>query len=163
MTYVPQTPMLIQGTIEENIRFYRELDQREIRRAAERAGLHDEISRMPDGYGTVVSNTGTGLSGGQRQRLCLARALAGNSCLLILDEPTASLDELAARRVLDVLRSLSGKISILLVTHDPDAMQVCDRVVVVDGGRCIAMDGAESVGSVDRAGHPSRQRYVRER
>ena len=140
VAYVPQTSQLIWGTVADNIRFYRpQLSDDDIVRAARRAHVHDDIMSWPQGYDTVIGQRASAVSGGQRQRLCIARALAGAPDVLILDEPTSALDvasELAVQRSLDELK---GEVIMFLVAHRLSTLAVCDRVMVVVGGRLEAI------------------------
>lgn len=144
--YVPQQPFLFPTTIAENIAFglhesspYRQHES--ICQAARAAGLYDFIMSLPQGYDTVVGDGGQGLSGGQAQRLCIARALVRRPCLLILDEPTSSLDTASSDMIRQTIRDLvnqeedsHGKMAILLVTHNREMMRTADHIVVLDKG-----------------------------
>lgn len=141
VAYVPQTPQLVWGTVEDNIRFFRPWVTREdIEAAARQANIHDEILGWPKGYDTVVGQRASAVSGGQRQRLCLARALAGEPSVLILDEATSALDVKSEALVNDSLRKLQGRVTVFLVSHRPSALSMCDRVIVLVGGRVQAID-----------------------
>ncbi len=133
---VPQDSPVIAGTIAENIAVGRAAatgDQ--IRQAAELAGAAQFIEELPLGYDTVVSETGQNLSGGQRQRLAIARALISEAPILVLDEPTSGLDRHHERLVLTTLHLLRSRRTIILVTHNLDAVIDCTRIYVLDRGR----------------------------
>ena len=134
--YVPQDTKLLSGTVSENIRFFRpHIDDDAVRAAAVAAHIHDEIVTWRDGYDTVVGQRADAVSGGQRQRLCLARALAGGPSVLVLDEPTSALDARSERLVRESLQALKGDITVFVVAHRLSLIDVCDRVLEVDGGR----------------------------
>lgn len=134
---VPQDPLLVNASVADNIAFMRSgISQGDIESAARAAGIHDEIVAWPDGYDTVVGERGArALSGGQRQRVCIARALAGRPSLVILDEPTSALDNAAEEVVNQTLERLSGTCAVIVVSHRPEVLARCDRVVLLDSGR----------------------------
>ncbi|WP_410535542.1 ABC transporter ATP-binding protein/permease [Streptomyces sp. KL2] len=137
---VSQETYLFHATIAENLRLARpDATDGELADAARVAGVHDEITALPDGYATVLGERGATLSGGQRQRLALARALLADAPVLVLDEATSSVDE---RREADIVRELlnaaSGR-TVLVVAHRLSAVRHADRIVVLDQGRVDAV------------------------
>jgi ATP-binding cassette, subfamily B, bacterial len=134
VAYVPQEPRLYHATVADNIRFFRDLDDDAIQRAARLAHIHDVIVGMPDGYDTVVGQRADAVSGGQRQRICLARALAGNPSVLLLDEPTSALDAESEAAIQASLLELRGNLTMFIVAHRPSLLRICDRGLRVDGG-----------------------------
>ncbi|MGY0071242.1 ABC transporter ATP-binding protein/permease [Streptomyces sp. QTS137] len=137
---VSQETYLFPTTIADNLRLARpEATDGELTAAARAAGIHDEITALPDGYATVLGERGATLSGGQRQRLALARALLADAPVLVLDEATSSVDE---RREADIVRELltaAGGRTVLVVAHRLAAVRHADRIVVLDAGRVDAV------------------------
>lgn len=103
-------------------------------RAAEMAGIAEDIRQMPMGMNTIIAEGSGGISGGQRQRLLIARAICGKRKLLIFDEATSALDNITQKHVADSLASLKGTTRIV-VAHRLSTVQNCDRIFVVDGGK----------------------------
>lgn len=134
--YLPQDIDFFPASIAENIARLGYVDQARVVEAAEAAGVHAMILRLPKGYNTLLGEGGVTLSGGQRQRLALARAIYGNPRLLILDEPNANLDadgEQAFYRALAVLKA--RKCTVVVVTHKPNILHHSDYIAVLgDGG-----------------------------
>ncbi len=131
--YVPQSAAMTQGTLAENIARLGRPDPAAVVRAAKRAGVHGIIAGLPDGYATELG--GFTLSVGQRQRLALARALYGAPRLLLLDEPSAFLDEAGELGLLALLRGLRAEgISAILVTHRPALIAAADTLLVLRDG-----------------------------
>lgn len=129
--WVTQQPLLGRGTIEENLCFGGATLSAE---AIELAGLVPVLARLPAGLQTPLGDDGAGLSGGEQQRLALARALARKPALLILDEPTAHLDPPARAALMTSLRALRGRMTLLLITHDPAlAAQADHHHALIDG------------------------------
>jgi ATP-binding cassette, subfamily B, bacterial len=133
--YVPQEGRLLTGTIADNIRFLRsDIADEEVVRAARLAHLHDEVLLWPAGYDTKVSQRAEAVSGGQRQRICLARALVRQPDLLVLDEPTSALDSEAEDVVYASLEGLKGSVTMVVISHRPRVLELCDRVIVLRHG-----------------------------
>lgn len=133
---VSQNGFLFHGTIAENIGIGRTgAEHYEIVNAAKAAGIHDKIQSFPDRYDTVIGEKGTGLSGGERQRICIARALLSEAEILLLDEPTASVDGETERIIMDTLKGLHGRKTILLISHRLSLTRDADRIFVMDSGR----------------------------
>ena len=135
VSYLPQQPKLVAGTVADNIRFFRDVSQADVEAAARMAHLHDEIVGWPQGYETVIGERADGLSGGQAQRLCLARALVTRPDLLVLDEPTSALDAMSEYHVQVALGQLRGETTIFIIAHRLSTLSICDRVLVLRDGR----------------------------
>ena len=142
---VPQDPRLIHGTIAENIRFLRQIDDAAVRQAAQDANIAEYIESLPLGYESPVNELGTSLSGGQRQRICIARALAGNPDLLVLDEPTSALDGESEEAIQRTLQNLTGRVTMLIVAHRMSTLTICDRLVLLSGGTVLDAGTADEL------------------
>ena len=140
VAYVPQEPRLVHASVAENIRFFRELDDDAVARAAELARIHDDIESWPNGYETIVGPRADAVSGGQQQRICLARALAAQPEVLILDEPTSSLDPRSEALIQESLIALKHEITLFIIAHRMSTLDICDRVMVILDGRLDAFD-----------------------
>ncbi|MDT5012814.1 MAG: hypothetical protein QOH57_4431, partial [Mycobacterium sp.] len=106
----------------------------EVVRAAELANAHDFITRMPEGYDTLVGDRGSTLSGGQRQRIGIARALIRDNPILILDEPTAALDAESEHLVVEALGRLMQGRTVITIAHRLSTLRSADKIVVVQDG-----------------------------
>jgi ABC-type multidrug transport system fused ATPase/permease subunit len=140
VAYVPQDLRLVHATVAENIRYYRDLDDASVEAAAKLARIHDEIISWPQGYETIVGPRADAVSGGQQQRLCLARALVSRPTVLVLDEPTSALDPRSEALLQESLRTLTGEVTLFIVAHRMSTLDVCDRVMVIVGGRLESFD-----------------------
>ena len=138
MSLVLQETMLFDRSVGANIAFgLPAATHLEVATAAGAADADGFIRELPDGYATRAGQRGRRLSGGQRQRLTIARALVRRAPILVLDEPTASLDASAARRVVQPLRRLMAGRTTILITHDRALAALADRTVVLDRGRLV--------------------------
>ncbi len=140
VAYVPQEPQLLHASVLDNIRFFRELDEAAIKRAARLAGIHDEIIKWPDGYRTIVGPRADAVSGGQQQRITLARALAAEPELLVLDEPTSALDPHSELLIQESLAGLKHELTLFVIAHRMSTLEICERVMVIVDGRLEALD-----------------------
>jgi ATP-binding cassette subfamily B protein/subfamily B ATP-binding cassette protein MsbA len=139
ISIVLQDPVLFQGTIAENLRYGRlDATREEIEEAARAAHAHEFISRLPKGYDTEIAEAGGGLSGGERQRLSVARAILKNAPILILDEPTSSLDAISEEIVFAALRRLRAGRTTIVIAHRLSTVRDADRILVLDGGMIAA-------------------------
>ena len=135
---VEQEPVLLHATIAENIRYVRpDASDMEIRAAAEAAGIARFIESLPEGYRTIVGERGLAVSAGERQRVALARAFLASPTVLVLDEPTAALDTLSERQVIDGARAVMRGRTTLVITHRRELACAADRVLVLEGGRVV--------------------------
>jgi ATP-binding cassette, subfamily B, bacterial len=138
---VLQHPLLFSTTIAENIAYGRPGASREaVEGAAAAANAHDFIARLPKGYATQVGELGQKLSGGERQRIALARAFLRDAPVLILDEPTSSVDLKTEAVILDALERLMGNRTVFLITHRPSTWTMCDVRLQLERGRLIHRD-----------------------
>jgi PrtD family type I secretion system ABC transporter len=133
MGYVPQECVLFTGTVRDNIvQGMEAATDEDVLRASRLAGVHQYIVDLPGGYGTEIGEAGSRLSAGQRQRIALARALIGDPPILLLDEPSASLDRQAEEDLARNLVALAANHTVIIVTHSPVLLSVCRNAVVLD-------------------------------
>jgi len=136
---VLQEPVLFSGTIADNLRYGRlDATPEEIEQASRAAHAHEFIVRLPKGYDTEIAEAGGGLSGGERQRLSVARAILKNAPILILDEPTSSLDAISEEIVFAALRRLRAGRTTIVIAHRLSTVRDADRILVLDGGQIAA-------------------------
>ena len=150
VAWVPQRPHLYAGSIAGNVRLARpDADDAEVARALGDAGALEFVDALPDGIRTVLGEDGAGLSAGQRQRLTLARAFLADRPVLLLDEPTASLDGETEAEVVEAVRRLAVGRTVLLVVHRPALLGVADRVVRLESAVPVAGAGSTHVGGTE--------------
>jgi len=156
--YLPQDVALFDGTVAENIcRFDAQATSDAILKAAQIAGVHDIILRLPEGYATRIGQGGMSLSAGQRQRIGLARAVFGDPFLVVLDEPNANLDadgENALGRAIQILRH--NQCIVIVVSHRPSALAALNMALVLYEGKAIAFGSSEEIFARVRAANGQR-------
>lgn len=139
MGYVPQEAFLFMGTIKDNITIGDQFaTDEEILRAAKISGVHEFLGKHQAGYDLQVGERGDGLSGGERQSVTLARALVSNPHILILDEPTNSMDDLSEEAFKTKLANIVKDKTVIVITHRPSILSIVDRLIVMDDGKIIA-------------------------
>ena len=160
--YLPQDIELFSGSIAQNIARFREADPQKVVAAAQQAGVHELILRLPQGYDTVLGEDGSGLSGGQKQRVALARALYGQPSLVVLDEPNSNLDTVGEAALASAIAQLKAQgTSVILVTHRSSALAQADKLLVLNDGRLQAFGASQEVlkalsgAQQEKAAHPS--------
>lgn len=133
--YLPQDIELFAGTVSENIARFGEINAEKVILAAKRAGVHEMILNMPEGYDTPLGDGGAGLSGGQKQRLGLARTMYDDPSLVVLDEPNSNLDDVGEQALLAALVDLKkrGK-TIVLITHRTSIISVTTKLLLLQDG-----------------------------
>ncbi|HEY7220356.1 MAG TPA: ABC transporter ATP-binding protein [Candidatus Binatia bacterium] len=146
---VLQEPVLFSTSIAENIAYARpEAAEHEIVEAAKAAKAHEFITRLPDGYATLVGERGMQLSGGERQRIALARAFLKNAPILILDEPTSSIDIKTEREIIEVMERLSIGRTVFIIAHRLSTLKHCDLLLGIEHGQVafIRSDVSKAIG-----------------
>jgi ATP-binding cassette, subfamily C, bacterial exporter for protease/lipase len=146
MGYLPQDIELFAGTVSENIARFGEVDAEKVVVAAKRAGVHDMILHMPDGYDTRLGEAGAGLSGGQKQRIGLARAMYGDPSLIVLDEPNSNLDDIGEQALVQAILDLRqrGK-TIVLITHRTTVLGATSKLLLLRDGAAQAFGPTNEV------------------
>ena len=141
-----QASWLFSGTIRENIQMgFNEYDDQHLLRICKIAGVDDFIGSHPKGYDLQVKERGVGLSGGQLQTVNLARSLLHDPQILLLDEPTSSMDQVSEANVVSSLQAACGDKTMLIVTHRKPIIQMVDRVFVLDNGNIVSDQSAEQL------------------
>ncbi len=138
ISYVPQDPVLFNGTIFDNIKYgLFDATYSEVEAAAKHASILDFIISLPDGFNSLVGEKGNNLSVGQRQRIIIARALLKNASVILLDEPTSSLDTESEQSINFVLNKLQKKCTIIIATHRLYTIKNADIIYCMDSGRVV--------------------------
>ncbi|WP_322995925.1 type I secretion system permease/ATPase [Castellaniella sp.] len=144
--YLPQDIELFEGSVAENIARFATPDSNKVIAAAQQAGVHDMILRLPQGYDTQMGMNGSSLSGGQRQRVALARAIYGNPALIVLDEPNSNLDEAGEASLVQTLRVLKAQGStVIVITHRTNVLSAVDKLLVMRDGVVMMYGAREDV------------------
>ncbi|HEX5079809.1 MAG TPA: type I secretion system permease/ATPase [Geminicoccaceae bacterium] len=146
--YLPQEVELFEGTVAENIARFGDLDAVSVVEAARRAGVHEMILGLPDGYETQLGPQGCVLSGGQRQRIGLARALYRSPVLVVLDEPNANLDSAGEEALIAAVRTLKSLGStVILISHRPKVLRDVDHLLLLKAGTPAVMRSRDDLRS----------------
>jgi ATP-binding cassette subfamily B protein len=135
---VDQEPCVLHASIADNLRYAKpEASDADLRTAAAQAALDGFIDGLPQGFDTIVGERGMALSAGERQRLATARAFLTSPAVLILDEPTAALDPIAERQIVNGYEAVMRDRTTIVITHRLDLAMRADRVVVLEGSRIV--------------------------
>jgi len=139
--YLPQDIELFEGTVAENIARFDEIDEKKVLEAAQLAGAHNMIIKLPEGYNTYIGPGGITLSGGQRQRIALARALYNNPKIVVLDEPNSNLDDAGEVALMMALKNLKEKkVTVIVISHKLNILNLADKILLLRDGS-VAMYG----------------------
>ena len=140
IAHVPQEIFIADTTIAENIAFglsKEEIDYKKIISCAKQSKLLDFINSLPNQFETIVGENGSLLSGGQRQRIAIARALYKDAQILVLDEATSSLDNETENSVIESIKNIKGRVTIIFITHRLSTLNICDRIIEFKNGKLL--------------------------
>jgi len=144
---MPQESWLFSGSIQDNITSGRsKFTDDEVLQASKISTADEFISQIPQGYDFEIREKGVGLSGGQKQAICLARSILNGPNLIILDEPTSSMDQQTEAKVIENLQQFLTNKTLIAITHRNALLSICDRILVVEGGKIIADSTPEQLG-----------------
>ena len=143
---VPQEPFLFMGSVKDNITIGEQyVTDEEVLEASKAAGVHDFLGKHEAGYDLLVGERGEGLSGGERQAVTLARAIITNPNIMILDEPTNSMDKQTEHSFMKRMKNLISDQTLIVITHKMSALSLVDRVIILDDGKIVADGPKEQV------------------
>ena len=152
MAFVLQDSFLFHGTILENIRYGRlDATDEDVIMAAKRANAHDFIERMPNGYQTVLDQSGSGISQGQKQLLTIARAMIAEPSILVLDEATSNIDTITELKIQDALKTLMDGRTSFVIAHRLNTIQEADKIIMLEDGKIIEQGSHEAL--IRQKGH----------
>lgn len=144
--YVPQEVAFFEGTVAENIARLGEVDPEKVVEAATLIGMHESILSFPDGYDTILGDSGFALSGGQKQRLAIARAFYRTPKYVVMDEPNASLDDVGENALIEAISTLKARgVTFVITTHRPRLVSVVDNLLVLRAGRQVGYGPASEM------------------
>ena len=149
---VPQEPFLFMGTIKDNLTIGEQfVSDEELLRVSRIAGLDDFLGKHEAGYDLLVGERGDGLSGGERQSVTLARALISDPNIIMLDEPTNSMDRQTEKQFIDRMMNIIGNKTLIVVTHKTSLLKLVDRVIIIENGQ-VVVDGPKEDVFTTKAG-----------
>ncbi|MDH3883905.1 MAG: ABC transporter ATP-binding protein/permease [Desulfobacterales bacterium] len=138
IAYMPQEPFLFAGTVRENLTFGNPLiKETQLKMITQKAALYDTIRSFPKGFETIVGEKGVILSGGQKQRIALARCLLREGGVLVLDDPISQVDLETGTAIIDMIKSMIGEKTIIIVSHRISAVSFADQIMAMEKGRII--------------------------
>ena len=138
IAYMPQEPFLFAGTIRENLTFGNPLiKETQLKMITQKAALYDTIRSFPHGFETIVGEKGVILSGGQKQRIALARCLLQEGAVLVLDDPISQVDLETGTAIIDMIKSMIGEKTIIIVSHRISAVRFTDQIIALEKGRIV--------------------------
>ncbi len=133
--YLPQDIELFEGTVSQNIARFGEVEPEKVVEAATKAGVHEMILKLHEGYDTKIGPGGASLSGGQRQRIGLARALYNNPVFVVLDEPNSNLDDVGEAALVEAIKTLrAGGTTVVIITHRTNVLQATNKLALINNG-----------------------------
>lgn len=146
VSVVQQGASIIEGTVKENIIMGREgISDEAVEMAAKTAQAHEFISKLSEGYETVIQRSGSNLSGGQKQRLSIARAVAGNPSVLILDDSASALDFATDAALRKAIRKIGENMAVIIVSQRVNSVRYADKIAVLDDGKLAGLDSHENL------------------
>jgi len=135
ISFVPQEPYLFSGTIRENITFgQHDPEDKRLEKAIKMACLDETVKDFPNGLETIAGEKGVVLSGGQKQRIALARALFKDVPVIVLDDPVSQVDAETGASIINMIKNLSGKKTVIIVSHRISAVRHADSIIVLEDG-----------------------------